>query len=210
MERKYKLLGYVMIGIIPLIFVAFYKSYFIKFPDFNEGIYLFDHIHGAIAFAWVLLLIAQPILASQKKIALHRKLGRLSYFIFSLLIISFIPELIKIIRRGDTINLFFPVADMCLLISFYLLAIYQRKNVTKHMRYMIALVLVLAGPTVGRIGPLLLGWSPVFTQNIQYTLIYSILLGLIIYDRNLKKSQPYFVAIVLFMLHQLAFYAVFL
>jgi hypothetical protein len=190
--------------------VAFYKTYFIQFPDFSHDINLFDHVHGIIAFAWVLLLIVQPILISKKKNALHRKLGRLSYFVFTLLILSFIPQIIKIIRRGTMSDLFFPVADVCVLIPLYLLATYHRKNVAKHMRYMISSVLVFFGPTVGRIGPILLGWSPVLTQNIQYTLVYSILLGLIFYDRSLKKSQPYFVAIIFFMMHQLAFYAVFL
>jgi hypothetical protein len=210
MERKYKYLGYVLIVLLPLLFVAFYKTYFIRFPDFNEDIKLFDHVHGAIALAWVLLLIVQPILISKKKNALHRKLGRLSYFVFTLLILSFVPQIIKIIRRGTMQDLFFPIADVSVLIPLYLLAIYYRKNVAKHMRYMIAAILVFFGPTVGRIGPLLLGWSPVFTQTIQYTLIYCILAGLIFYDGNLKKSRPYFVAIAFFIMHQLAFYAVFL
>ena len=59
MERKYKYLGYVLIVLLPLLYVAFYKTYFIQFPDFNEGIKLFDHVHGAIALVWVLLLIVQ-------------------------------------------------------------------------------------------------------------------------------------------------------
>jgi hypothetical protein len=78
------------------------------------------------------------------------------------------------------------------------------------MRYMIASALVLLGPTVGRIGPIWLGWSPVATQNVQYGIIFGVLIALIVYDANLRKSRSYFVAIGLFALHAIGFYYLFL
>jgi hypothetical protein len=130
--------------------------------------------------------------------------------IFSLLILSFIPQVIKVIKTEDVKNLFFPLADGCLLIAFYLLAIYNKGNITKHMRYMIATTLVFLGPTVGRIGPIFLGWSGLFTQNVQYSIICAILAALLIYDRqSVKKMQPYFIALSLFIVHQITFYIVF-
>jgi hypothetical protein len=75
---------------------------------------------------------------------------------------------------------------------------------------MIAAMLVFLGPTVGRIGPILLGWSEVRTQNIQYIIVYTILIGLLVYDReSFKKRQPYLVAIAFFIIHQLTFYFTF-
>ena len=62
-----------MILFFPLVFVAFYKSYFEHFPIFSSKIHLYDHVHAAIATTWILLLIAQPILISKKKYELHRK-----------------------------------------------------------------------------------------------------------------------------------------
>lgn len=45
----------------------------------------------------------------------------------------------------------------------------------------------------------------------QYAIIYSILITLILYDKkNNRKFQPYLIAIVGFMLHQIAYHAVFL
>jgi len=211
MERKYKYLGYVMILFLPLVFIAFYKSYFEHFPKFSSRIQVFDHVHAIIASTWMLLLIVQPILISKRKYELHRKIGRLSYFLFPLLILSFIPREIKMIESAEPENLFFPVADTLVLIPLYLLAILNKRNAAKHMRYMIAAALVFFGPTVGRIGPQWLGWSALATQNVQYSLIYAILIGLILYDfRNLKKGQPFFVAIVFFLMHQMAFYFIFL
>jgi hypothetical protein len=172
---------------------------------------MFVHLHAFIASVWVLTLIVQPFLIFNKKIALHRKVGKLSYIVFPLLILSFIPQVIKIIRTENIANLFFPLGDGVLLIGFYSLAIYNRKQRSKHMRYMIAGALVLLGPTVGRIGPNLLGWSELFTQNVQYGIIYSILISLTLYDiRNKRSYFPYLVAITGFMMHQVVYYCVFL
>ncbi len=169
------------------------------------------HVHGVIAAIWVLMLIVQPFLVYNKKLPLHRKIGKLSYIVFPLLILSFIPQIIKIIRTEDIRNLFFPLGDGALLITFYQLAIYNKKKSGKHMRYMIASALVLLGPTVGRMGPTLFGWSGLFTQNFQYALIYAILIALIFYDRkNHRKYQPYLISIAGFFLHQVVFHLLFL
>lgn len=211
MDKTYKYLGYFILLLIPLIFAGFYKSYFAHFPRFDEKINVLTHLHAFIASVWVLMLIVQPFLIFNKKWALHRKMGKLSYVIFPLLILSFIPQIIKIVRTEDIANLFFPLGDGTLLIIFYTLAIKNRKSSSRHMRYMIALTLVLLGPTVGRIGPGLLGWTDLFTQNVQYAIIFLVLIGLILYDRrNRRKYQPYLVAIPLFVMHQLVYYWVFL
>lgn len=211
MDKTYKYLGYILLALIPLIFAGFYKTYFQPFPDFGENIDVYIHIHAIIAAAWVAILIAQPFLIVNKKVALHRTVGKLSYFVFPLLIISFIPRIIKTYNAGDFAFLFFPIADGCLLILFYVLAIHYKKKTARHMRYMIASALVLMGPTFGRIGPSLLGWSELMTQNVEYAIIYSILIGLVLYDlKNKRKFQPYIIAIAGFVVHQMVYYAVFL
>ncbi len=210
MEKSYKYLGYFFLLLIPLIFAGFYRSYFEPFPNFDKKIDVFAHIHGALASIWILMLMVQPFLILKKKYSLHRKIGRLSYIIFPLLVLSFIPQIIKVINTEDLAYLFFPVSDGILLIVFYSLAIYNRKNTPMHMRYMIVTAVIFLGPTIGRIGPTLLGWTELFTQNVQYAIIYSILLSLVLYDRsNRKKFTPYLVAIVGYVFHQSAYYLVF-
>ncbi len=79
------------------------------------------------------------------------------------------------------------------------------------MRYMIATALVFLGPTLGRIGPILLGWSELFTQNIEYLIIYTILASLLFYDRaNGRKYQPYITIIAFFIIHQIVYHIIFL
>jgi hypothetical protein len=119
--------------------------------------------------------------------------------------------MIRTANSANPKNLFFSLADCTLLIIFYSLAVYNKKIVSKHMRYMIAAALVFLGPTVGRIGPILLGWSEMVTQNIQYGITYLILLSLLFYDRTkAKKFQPYVIAICFFIVHQIVYHIVFL
>ena len=76
---------------------------------------------------------------------------------------------------------------------------------------MIDSALVLLGPTVGRIGVILLGLGDVMTQNIQYGITYTILICLILYDRkNNRNYQPYLVAIGAYVIHQVVFHIIFL
>ncbi len=211
MDKTYRYTGYFLLLLIPLIFAGFYKSYFQPFPHFGPNITVLVHLHAFIASVWVLILIVQPFLIFNKKLALHRKVGKLSYIVFPLLVLSFIPQILKIIRTENIANLFFPLGNGALLIAFYSLAIYYRKQRSKHMRYMIASALVLLGPTVGRIGTDLLGRSDLFTQNMQYAIIYTILISLIFYDRkNHRKFQPYVVAIAGFIVHQVVYHIIFL
>ncbi len=211
MEKSYKYLGYFLMLLIPLTIAGFYKTYIGLFPDFGERIDFYIHLHTLFASLWIVMLIVQPILIVNKKWALHRKVGKLSYVLFPLLILSFIPQMIKMVNRGEAHDLFFPVSDSIMLTLLYSLAIYNRKRSSRHMRYMIAIALVFLGPTIGRIGPHLLGWSMLFTQSLVYAIIYCILVSLIIYDRwNKRQFRPYLIATIFFVIHQSVFYWVFL
>ncbi len=199
-----------MLLLVPLVFFAFYKSYFQHFPRFAERIRFFDHIHATLAICWVLMLIVQPILISQRKNQWHRVIGKASYIIFPLFFLSFIPREIMVLRSEEPVNVFFPLADSLVLLTLYVLAILNKRNVAKHMRYMIASALVLLGPTIGRIGPIWLNLSSELTQYIQYGITLAILLALSIYDGRIQKAKPYLVAGCLFIAHALAFTILFM
>ncbi len=210
MERSYRYLGYFLLLLLPLIALAFHHSYGSKIPNFEPGYDPFIHVHAVLATIWVAIVIIQPFLIANKKLALHRQLGKASYFIFPLLILSFVPAWIKIIHSGVYKNLFFSLGDCLLLILFYSLSIFYRKIPAKHMRFMIALTLVLLGPTIGRIGPIVLELGPIITQTLQYSIIFFILIGLVLYDKKHGKDfKPYTLAIIAFSIHALIFYLLF-
>ena len=210
MEKSYRNLGYIMMVLIPLSFLAFYQTYFGLFPAFGENINTYIHFHAFIASIWILMLIIQPILIRNRNYELHRKIGKASYLVFPLLILSFIPQMIRIVQSDTPEVLFFPLSDCISLLLFYSLAIYHKKNAAYHMRYMIGSALVFLGPTIGRIGPNVLGLTPDFTQHLQYGVIYTILAGLILLDRKKgKKSQAYLLILGAWIIHLIAYELVF-
>jgi hypothetical protein len=210
MERSYRYLGYFFLLLLPLIALAFHQTYSSKIPDFEPGFDPSIHVHAIIATSWVAMIISQPFLIANKKISLHRSIGKLSYVVFPLLILSFVPAWIKIINSGLYKNLFFSLADCILLTLFYSLSIFYRHIPARHMRFMIAATVVLLGPTIGRIGPIVLGLDMTITQTLQYTVIFLILASLIVYDqRNKRDYKPYLFAIGAFGLHALIFYLIF-
>ncbi|MBX2816995.1 MAG: hypothetical protein KTR24_13400 [Saprospiraceae bacterium] len=210
MEKAYRNLGYVLMLLIPLTILAFFKTYFGQFPNFEGGMSIDIHLHALVASTWILMLIVQPILIKKRNMHWHRRIGKISYFVFPLLILSFIPQMIRMVDSGNAMFLFFPLSDSLLLTLCYTLAIYYRRNASKHMRYMIGTAIVFLGPTIGRIGPLVLGWSEEVTQNIQYGVIYLILVGLIGLDRTKgKSSKPYLHILGMWVVHQIVFNVVF-
>lgn len=200
-----------MLLLIPLTIAGFFKTYIVQFPYFRPNNNWFIHLHAFIATIWLFILIVQPFLIINKKFAVHRIVGKLSYIVFPLLVFSFIPQIIRILNSNNPWNVFFPGADCMLLIIFYSLAIHYRRKSPMHMRYMIATALVFLGPTIGRIGPIWFGWPEILTQNVQYTIIYSFLISLVFYDKSKGKDyKPYLVAIGCFLIHQIVFHSIFL
>ena len=209
MEKAYKNLGFLLILLIPFTFLGFYKTYFNQFPTFEET-NTYIHIHATIASIWVLMLIAQPLLIRKKKYKLHKQIGKISYLVFPLLILSFIPGIIRIFNSDSPTILFFPLSDVIMLIILYSLAIYHRKNTPKHMRYMIGIILVFLDPTLGRIGIFWLELSDKVNQNVLCMVIYLILIGLIFLDRkNDRNYKPYLLIISLWIIHQITFNLIF-
>lgn len=210
MERSYRYLGYFLLLLLPVIALAFHQSYGSKFPDFEPGFDPFIHVHAILATLWVAMTISQPFLIANKKISLHRSIGKLSYVVFPLLVVSFVPAWIKIINSGVYENLFFSLGDCILLMTFYSLAIFYRHHSPRHMRFMIAATLVLLGPTIGRIGPIVFELDMIVTQTLQYAIIFLILISLIVYDQTGKRNyKPYLFASCAFGLHALVFYLIF-
>ncbi|NIJ54209.1 hypothetical protein [Dyadobacter arcticus] len=211
MEKSYRYLGYYLLLFIPLIFAAFYKSYLVKFPHYEINFDNTIHIHAFLASLWVLMLIVQPFLIVNKELAWHRLVGKLSYVVFPLLILSFIPGIAKLINSGETIFIFFPISDCLYMIVLYSLAIFYKKKSPKHMRFMIASSLALLGPTIGRIFPRYFDMSEVDAQTVQYAITFSILFALILMDRKNKRDyNPYSIAAGLVVIHAAVFYFLFL
>ena len=207
MEKQYRNIGFVFILLIPLAVLGFYKSYIIRSPDVDVIIDGYIHLHAAISSLWIGLLISQPLLIRYNRYPMHRLLGKISYVIFPLLILSFVPLILRSYNGiGSVIN---PVFDVVLLLLFYTLAIRNKRNIAVHMRYMIAITLIFIGPTLARI---LAYWTDVdafWGSMITWGSINLILAGLIIWDRSNQRSyRPYQVALSAFFVYLIAIFLV--
>lgn len=194
MEKQYRNIGYIFLLLIPMAVMGFYKSYIIRSPDIDVTIDGYIHLHAAVSSFWILLLLSQPLLIRYNKYRTHRLLGKVSYIVFPLLILTFLPLIARNYQGiASVIN---PVFDVGLLLLFYLLAIKHKKNIAVHMRYMIAIALIFIGPTLAR---MLFHWTDIsefWGTMVTWGSINVILTGLVIWDKhNQRQYHPYLVAL---------------
>lgn len=167
----YNNLGYWFLALIVLVFAGFYSSYISILLKPQASII---HIHFILMSLWIVMLITQPFLIKYKKRVLHRKLGKVSYVLVPLVLISaffmirfsyynVINDLQQKSARGiNNLNYdqilkqaatFQAIAIFYLawFVTFYSLAIINRRKTGAHARYMLATALALLGPTLDRI-----------------------------------------------------------
>lgn len=189
MEKVYRTSSYLFIAVLLMAFVGFYKTYFGLFPRF-EGITAALHIHALTLLLWMGILIMQPLLIRGKKLELHRLIGKLSYVVMPLVVLStgWIMRLVFMrntpVAPGAVDTQMIGLADLTFFVTFYLLAIYYRRKISYHARYMAMTVLPFMNPALGRLGiP-----GPI--------LALLILVGLLIYERfHNKIYRPYLIGL---------------
>src|SRR5262245_36064916 len=65
--------------------VAFWPTYLSKAPSASSA---YTHVHALTAALWMLMLVAQPWAIQARRLASHRLLGRVSYVLAPLILIS--------------------------------------------------------------------------------------------------------------------------
>ena len=219
MERQYRNLGYFSLLLVAFVGLGFYKPYFSLIPDFGPDLTPLVQVHAMVLICLVVLLVVQPFLIRYGKRALHRTLGKLTYVVMPLLVFSCVGVVMKEYHERLHQNLppiialksgYSDVAQLCLLVVFYALAIINRRNIPVHMRYMIAVVLILAPAGLARV----FGYwfdIPRFPSGLATDLLLdAVLIGLIIFDRRNKLNyRPYLLVLALFVVSHIGFIAVY-
>lgn len=149
------------------------------------------HAHGALMLSWCLLLIAQAWLIRDRRGPLHRRLGKVSFVLAPLIVISaFVVEhesLVRAAGKYDLETLFFAWLILALLSVFvlaYVLAMIHRRTMALHMRYKICTPLTMIDPVFARIFDVRLGIVYPTGQIMTFAMIDAILLWLCYLDRN--------------------------
>ena len=193
MEKVYRNSSYLFIAVLLMAFVGFYRTYFGLFPRFG-GISTALHVHAVTVLVWFTILIVQPLLIRGKKLELHRLIGKVSYGVMPLVVLSIVWVMRLAFIRNTPIAPGAPdirlvgIADLTFFIPFYLLAIYYRHKTNYHARYMAMTVLPFINPSLGRLG---------FPGPVIALLI---LVGLLIYERfNNKIYRPYLIGLLAYL-----------
>ena len=153
--------GFIIFGMVLvfiIVHIGFGATYIKHFPEFKSFKWV-HHIHGALMGAWILLLIIQPVLIHYKKFTIHRLLGKLSYVLVPLMIVSMLfiakQNYEKNILTKSSVDIMAVQSitwmQIVMFTLFYSFAIYFRRNTYFHMRFMIATAIVMLGPPINRI-----------------------------------------------------------
>jgi hypothetical protein len=180
---------------------GFFKSFISKITETD----IMHHFHGIISGGWILLMIIQPFLYSRDKMGVHRKLGKISFILAPLLVISGLMMMHLMLSRNGGLNpftymiSFLDTIFLTQFIFFYTGAIKHRRNMQLHARYMAGTVLALLPPGLGRATALV----PALTEGIRgldltYILLELTSIMLIIDDKRKGKVYPPYVIALLF------------
>ncbi len=209
MEREYKNTGYFILILLGFVILGFYKQYFALFPHFDNTINTLVQVHASALLTWVGLLIIQPFLIRYSRFKVHRLLGKFSYFLVPLIIVTSVGVINKqyhegIVQKMTKIEslktLFIPFTEIVLFSIFYLLAIRNRRKVAFHMRYMICTSVILIIPSLTRISVLWFNINQFTSYLISFIFCDLVLLVLIIFDKkNRLNYKPYVLALMLFL-----------
>jgi hypothetical protein len=211
MERAYNYVYLFFVGIFFVVIWGFWRTYIVFFPSF-KGFGYTHHIHGLLMMIWISMLIVQPLLIRGKKLSLHRAVGKASYIVVPLLLLSiFMVDKISYDKsittspQGAIAGIALNIPAIVAFAVLYGLAILKKKKSRIHMRYMLGTSLLMIGPGLGR--ALIVYFNVPFPDAVVYTyyLIMAVALLLLIADMIQKKPVvPYSITFVLMVLVYLA------
>jgi len=183
--------GVIFFVLIPLVLLGFWKSYFLKFFEDTNSLTGFMHFHAILMTAWVTLLIVQPTLIKRKKMKTHRLIGKFSYLLMPLIMVSMLFLVhksgnLKPIVEQTFVNALLGLLGFFVIGICYFVAIINRHNTAIHARAMVGTGLALLDPTLMRIfGPL---FFPV-GAFIAIAIIIGVFVVLIVWERKQASGR---------------------
>lgn len=229
MKKSYNVyynLGYWFLLLIVLVIAGFYTSYFKVIFEPTDPLI---HLHFTLMAIWIVMLIVQPFLIKYKKLSYHRLIGKLSYFVVPLVVLSsffmirfsYFKEVEAARQQAPGVtmdtwlrmaadNTAIPFFYLGWFAVFYLLAVRNKRKSAIHARYMMATALTMLGPTVDRI---LIFHFNLFESvgnlvfAITFLLIDLILLYLLYKDYKEQRSiKPLTTSLLIYIIGQGLFY----
>lgn len=197
---------YLALGLI-VVFLGFSTTYFSRLGDFK----LPHHMHGISATLWMVLLIVQPYLFQKGKLKWHRYLGWSSLVLVPTLVICGVIMMRMMIQGKANYppNLVYQLSfiDACTLLAFalsYILALYYRKKLMLHSRFMVATIFGPLLPALARLFLFTFGIASNFDQALTYSyLALELTLLIIIWkERHIKEVKLTYLPFLVFLVIQ--------
>ncbi len=189
---------------------GFWVTYFTRPP---ESYYYWEHIHGFALFGWCFLLVAQSFLIRTNRRSVHRALGKVSFLLAPLAVIStiFLANYRLNVRQLNEEGLYVFGLQIFIIIAFayfYVAAMLVRKRPDVHARWMICTALTMLDPIFARIIGVNFYPTPPHMETIQlmtFGFVDLILIILIFKDWTSSKRRDVFLpALAIFLLAQMA------
>ncbi|TKB45741.1 hypothetical protein [Thalassotalea mangrovi] len=194
-----------LLGLIPLILIAFAPNYFLVIGKAPVA----HHLHSISSSLWLLLLITQSWLAAKKRFDVHKQLG-LAVFVLT----PFITAAFALVSHQGAVNtangsVFYQQVGAALLVVditltfltplLVYLALKHRQTVALHSGYMFATMLGLLGPIIARLfvafipGLAITGADTLyrFNYSLLLTIIVTVAIAIFLYLRNRKYGRPW-------------------
>lgn len=184
--------------------IGFYKKYIALFPEFKD-VDLVVHFHSTLMFLWLALIVIQPILIAKEYFKAHQIIGRLTYLIAPLVLLSMVLIVHYKYLRTENIT---PLADGLAGLSvnipdyfafaiLYLLAIIYRKNTDWHARFMISTTFVVIGAAFVRILIRNFGIESQTAFGLVAIIADVLCLIFLLADIKTNKYKPFLIALVI-------------
>ena len=161
------------------------------------------HVHALMMLAWIGMLVAQPMLIRSRQLAWHRRVGKASYVVVPLMIISALvlaqlrmrtvpPQMLPV----QQFILYLGVSASLLFVVIWGLGIRYRRDTALHARFMVATALTLVDPSLARV---MIFWVPAVPpplyQWISFGVVYAVLVLLIALD-PLPRGRKAFMGVL--------------
>lgn len=179
-------------ALLVLALVSFWPSYLAQLGAQSA----YTHLHAVLATVWMGMLIAQPNLVRRRRLDWHRALGRISYGLVPIIVVSMVllahSRIVGIPAERWPVRTYVLYLQVSLIVVFtlcYVLAIVTRRDMAVHARFMICTGFTLIDPILIRLffwihdNP---GWND---QWLTFGLTDLGLVVLIVLERNERRGR---------------------
>jgi hypothetical protein len=193
-KLRFDLSGYYFFGLVLLVLLGFWPSYFIKFFNGTANFTYYFHFHASVLILWMSLLIIQPILIRKKNLSTHRIVGKISYFIIPLIFISILLLTHSrlphngLLTDNDLVGTFNSVKDLVILAVAFYIAIKFKKDYQLHARGMIVTGLAFIEPAFIRFTFRVIS-NPMWAYLSTILTIYAVFIYLIYRERKQTSAR---------------------